>query len=650
MYEATQDAIWVRGIDLAQERDFDLGRLRVRPANCEVQSDGVTHGLQRRVMQVLVALAQARGTVVSQDDLVMLCWRGLSVSDDAIYRCISILRKLAAQYPDPPYTIDAIPGVGYRLTSSNPDEDDPAADPAASPDHRSRLGLALAAAVLAALIVAAAMLWIGRGSVAGAQQPIQVAVQSFDTISTSEDARSLARRIPNEIVNEFGDSQIETVLDEGKNAARTRGGRPGLFVTGLLRDQAPDVIVDVRVEDGATRAAIWSMEFKRDRKEAPHLPGEIAARVADIVNMAIFARTADPPLTDVSSLSALLQTTDMIRDAQGGAWAQMIENAQGLVARHPEFAFGHSVLAAAYAEASDSIDVPEHASAMRNAARREANLTLRMDPQDAGAYAALEWIQPTYNYAAREAILLRGIRLAKHPKEPLAALYSYEGTLLSSVGRLREALSFQLIARANDEWGPPKTAKLVHNYANLGNLDAARSWLQKGLQRWPNHSAMRAAQLYLAAFFEKPADALAILDAIDAAKRAGDARTAVWRKFVEARAARAGPVTDATIPVIRSAADSGEISREVEIMMLAGLGDRKLAVAAANRALDHRRLDPRFLFTPVMRDFRREPGFVALASRMGLVQYWRETGKGPDFCRQGASSQCGPNLLAALKS
>ena len=647
MYEATQDAIWVRGIDLAQEGDFDLGPLRVRPANCEVQSNGVSHGLQRRVMQVLVALAQARGTVVSQDDLVMRCWRGLSVSDDAIYRCISILRKLAAQFPEPPYTIDAFPGVGYRLTSPEPVEDGPAAD--AAQERRSRPGAALAAAVLAVLIVAAAMLWIGRGSVAEAHPPIRVAVQSFDTISTSQDTRSLARRIPNQIVNEFGDSQIETVLADGSR--KVAGAAPGLFVTGLLRDEALDVIVDVRVEDGASRAAIWSMEFRRDRREAAYLPGEIAARVADIVNMAIFARTADPPLTDVAGLSALLQTTDAIRDAQGGAWAQMVENAQGLVARHPEFAFGHSVLAAAYAEAAHSIDVPEQAEAMRNAARREANLTLRMDPQDAGAYAVLRIIEPTYNYAAREAILLRGIKLARHPKEPLAALYSYEGTLLSSVGRLREALSFQLIARANDEWGPPKTAKLVHNYANLGNLGAARTWLRMGLQRWPNHSAVRAAQLYLAAFLERPADGLAILDAMDANKRAGDNRTAVWRKFVEARAARSARVTDETVPMIGSAADAGDIPRETEIMMLAGLGKTRLAFAAANRALDRQRLDPRFLFTPVMRDFRRDPAFVDLAARMGLVRYWRETGKRPDFCRdQSAASECGPRLQAALKA
>ena len=120
--------MWVHGIDLAQEADFDLGLLRVRPARCEVEWNGVSQTLQRRVMQVLVALAHGQGSVVSQDDLVIRCWRGLSVSDDAIYRCISKLRKLAADYPDAPFAIEAIPGVGYRLTSPSLVEHDPAVE------------------------------------------------------------------------------------------------------------------------------------------------------------------------------------------------------------------------------------------------------------------------------------------------------------------------------------------------------------------------------------------------------------------------------------------------------------------------------------------------------------------------------------------
>ena len=87
-------------------------------------------------------------------------------------------------------------------------------------------------------------------------------------------------------------------------------------MTGLVRDEASKLVVAVRVEDGETHAALWSTEFKRDWREASDLPMEVAARVADMVNMAIFARSANPPLTDDSALSALLQTSDMIRDSR----------------------------------------------------------------------------------------------------------------------------------------------------------------------------------------------------------------------------------------------------------------------------------------------------------------------------------------------
>jgi len=149
MYESTQDAMWGPGIDLAQEADFDLGALRVRPARCSVEWNGVSQTLQRRVMQVLVALAQARGSVVSQTDLVARCWRGLSVTDDAIYRCISKLRKLAADYPDAPYAIEAIPGVGYRLTASGAPDDGPAIASPAAQKNRFRYRASAVAAVLA---------------------------------------------------------------------------------------------------------------------------------------------------------------------------------------------------------------------------------------------------------------------------------------------------------------------------------------------------------------------------------------------------------------------------------------------------------------------------------------------------------------------
>ena len=640
--------MWAHGIDLAQEADFDLGSLRVRPARCEVELDGVSQTLQRRVMQVLVALAQAHESVVSQTDLVTRCWRGLSVSDDAIYRCISKLRKLAADYSDPPYAIEAVPGVGYRLTSPNVVEVHDAAEVAAPHGRRSRRRAFVAAAAFAILILAAAAFWIVRGRGPG-DHPVRVAVQPFEALTNSDDARALARRIPNEVVNEFGDSQIMTVLAGEQGPA---GPPAGLIVTGLVRDDSPDLSVDVRVEDGTTHSALWSMEFKRDRREASDLPMEVAARVADVVNMAIFARTANPPLTDDAALSALLQANDMIRDSREADWAQMIDRAQGVVTAHPGFAFGHDVLAVAYSEAYEGIDDPVRARAMKEAARREANLTLKLDPQDAGAYAILSGLEARDDYRAQERILLRGIRFATHPKQPLGGLYSYEAILLSSVGRFRDSLTIQLVAHATDEWGPPKTAQLARLYANMGNLPAARAWIQKGVQLWPNHSGIRRVQQYIVGFYEQPSEALTIFDGMNAQRSPDEKQPPVWRSFIEARSAKSHRVTASAIGEIREAADRNEISPDTEVMMMAALGETSQAFDALNVALDrHRQMQPWFLFAPVTRNMRQDPAFIGVAARLGLIRYWRETGKWPDFCTDAAKrSECTPQLMAAIKS
>ena len=106
-------------IDLAREADFALGPMRIRPSRCEIEADGVRRLVQRRVMQVLVALAHSTSEVVSQRELILRCWGGLSVSNDAIGRCIGQLRRLAGGWAAPPFKIETIPGVGYCLLATD---------------------------------------------------------------------------------------------------------------------------------------------------------------------------------------------------------------------------------------------------------------------------------------------------------------------------------------------------------------------------------------------------------------------------------------------------------------------------------------------------------------------------------------------------
>ena len=109
-----------RPIDLADESDFQLGALLVSPSTREVGRGELREMLEPRVMQVLVALFQANGRVVSRDELIARCWEGRIVGEDAINRAIGRLRRLSEVAREASFVIETIPRVGYRLIASQP--------------------------------------------------------------------------------------------------------------------------------------------------------------------------------------------------------------------------------------------------------------------------------------------------------------------------------------------------------------------------------------------------------------------------------------------------------------------------------------------------------------------------------------------------
>ena len=103
-----------RPIRLADEPDFSIGGLRVRPSSGEVQHGNVSERLEPRLIQVLIALADADGETVSREELTARCWAGVSVSPDAVNRVISLLRRLIAA-SSPASRLETLPRIGYRL-------------------------------------------------------------------------------------------------------------------------------------------------------------------------------------------------------------------------------------------------------------------------------------------------------------------------------------------------------------------------------------------------------------------------------------------------------------------------------------------------------------------------------------------------------
>jgi len=119
-------------VDLAHAADFWLGPLQVCPSTREVvRDDGAREILEPRVMQVFVALARTPGTILGRHDLTDQCWEGRIVSEDAINRVISRLRRVAEGVGRGSFRIETVTKVGYRLLNLQPqscDSDMPPGD------------------------------------------------------------------------------------------------------------------------------------------------------------------------------------------------------------------------------------------------------------------------------------------------------------------------------------------------------------------------------------------------------------------------------------------------------------------------------------------------------------------------------------------
>ncbi|HST35913.1 MAG TPA: winged helix-turn-helix domain-containing protein [Allosphingosinicella sp.] len=161
-------------ICLAREPGFWIGALEVRPATLQLTGAVSRTTLEPRVMQVLVALARAKGAILTRDELIARCWAGRIVGENAIHRVISRLRRIATASGGA-FEIETIAKVGYRLVVGGAPPERPAADASSSrPLLSRRVLLGGASASLAA--AGAAGYFLLRGDDRHAPEPAALAL------------------------------------------------------------------------------------------------------------------------------------------------------------------------------------------------------------------------------------------------------------------------------------------------------------------------------------------------------------------------------------------------------------------------------------------------------------------------------------------
>jgi DNA-binding winged helix-turn-helix (wHTH) protein/TolB-like protein/tetratricopeptide (TPR) repeat protein len=657
MNDATAAIVLGRRIDLTREADFLVAGVRIKPTACEVSAGGRRVRLQPRVMQVLVALARAGGRPVSRQALIEVCWGRVTVSEDALNRCIQRLRRLAETEAKRAFTIETIPRLGYRLAvGSDEDAADPPERPApadqrslplvvavpAGPAGQARSPLPRAATLAGLAIIglaAAASLWSARDRLPSVSRPMvgRVAVLPFETSDSGGDLRAFADGLSDEIVAVLSDIQVQAVSRTESHALHGSDAGPAversgadLLLDGTVQRTGNAIEVRVQLDDAREHVTLWSGRFSGPADAPEALKARVAAHAADVAHWAKLGRSEKVKL-DAASLAAFIAGRDSTIGVRKGSRAAALSDYQKVVSASPDFSWGHSGVASA--EAFGALDLPPspESQALRADARREAERALALDPHNGEAYLALALSAPIFDWKRREDLLLRGA--AADPSfEPGAMM---EGRLLWVVGRGREALEWLKRAHDLDPLHNSENWSLALDLASEGHPSESRALVAQMEAQWPEHAATKDARFWTSIVAGATEDTLALL-ADPVARPPGMDETSVdaWRAALKAASTKSRTAKIHAAKTVRAAADAGSLSHGEALTLLTMLGDLDDAFTQAQLYVP---LDPYtapYLFLPPTAAMRSDPRFMALARRLGLVAYWRGAGRWPDFCAE----------------
>ena len=103
---------------LATRSRFRIGGQLVQPDRLVISRDGREVTVEPRMMEVLVALAEHAGEVVSAEQLLIEVWRGTFYGDNPVHKAIAYLRRVLGDDLKSPRYIETIRKRGYRLIAS----------------------------------------------------------------------------------------------------------------------------------------------------------------------------------------------------------------------------------------------------------------------------------------------------------------------------------------------------------------------------------------------------------------------------------------------------------------------------------------------------------------------------------------------------
>lgn len=498
----------------------------------------------------------------------------------------------------------------------------------------------LAAALILVAGAAAYFMFARERPSGGAQPKAAIAILPFTQASPDPELRQLAAQARDSLAHSLSQSGMPVrLLDTPSERDRSASD---FIVSAEVGRNAGKVIATVRLDEASHGYTVFSKRFEADRAEVGELPDRIGAQMAGTFAWAApllvleKRRGSDPAI-----MADLFNSLDFT-NAFGTARAyQAIQRA---AARAPESPFAQVSLAFSTAFALHEVPREEREQAVANA-RRAGEKALKLAPDFGDSFGTWCFLHSE----TRKTECEDRLRAGKRVDADAPFLNTFLGDLLRSVGRFDESAEVISLSLSRDPYVPTKIGYMLRALEYEGNHASARELQAKALRWWPefrgdfqwNRLLGRIARGNLEEVVQLEQEEKLALDG-----------------YTPSGALAAAVASGSPTGVARACAGAGDASFKVRCMLAsAKVGDLDRAFAIAQDLYPPRvgrtpaeteRIwldDPfvtapvEYLVSPAAAPMRRDPRFLELAKRLGLLDYWR-SGRLPDFCRKEREPIC----------
>ena len=655
---------------------FVLASWEVRPRHGTLLRRDVSRSepvrIEPRVMAVLVCLARHVGEVVTRDELCAEVWGGRVVSDEALSRCISLLRQVLDDNSREPRFIRTIARIGYTLVpipeplasdttdaslphaiSALPATENIAAAKAPQPGvfwstrlWNSRVRRrALVAVGCIGVMGAFASVYFLRAVHSGPDAPPPVTrllVLPFD----SRQAKSFGRDVGVEVADEIADSlaHVERLQISGRTSAGTlaaehtgaveAGRKLGVdaVLYGEIAEQPGALRVTVRLTATRDARLLWSRIYERPAADIFAAQNSIAAAVVreltSLLNPESLAGgpSAEPNSRDPEAYQLYLRGAHQVRLRGEDSLRRAVDLFSAAARRDPTYARAQVGLAYAYELLpSYSNEDPTEMDALADKALASADRLSHHRSESAGARAYLNFMRGQWI----EAEMAFRTAIVADPNNPdVRQMYSQ---LLAAVGRIDAALTQVRLAQQIDPLAPVVADRLGILQLWLGHDAEAASNRALARELGLDETSYPETRILLELHQHDDAVAADGLRNLEGALRRSD----VWvDPTIDAY--RHPEKRPAAIQLLDRTLASSGISTRIYfgLMVLLESPARAMRAFAALPASDINYLE--LLFSVDAAAVRRDPAFGAFTRKMGLEAYWDRFGW-PSACRREAS-------------